>query len=110
MTRGRDGSTLEIVTCLDKVAPEISVSTNEITGKVGEALTIPEFSVWDNCTGGEVLAERTFIQIITPDQIFITYNEEKGYIPEKAGVYTICYYVFDEEYNATVIDVVCRVK
>ena len=110
VTRGRDGSTLEIVTCLDKVAPEISVSTNEITGKVGEALTIPEFSVWDNYTGDEALAERTFIQIITPDQIFITYNEAKGYIPEKAGVYTIRYYVFDEEFNPTMVDIVCRVK
>ena len=109
-TRGRDGDLSENVRCLDKVAPEISVSTKEITGKVGEALTIPEFSVSDNNSDGLAMAENTYIQIITPDGIFITYNAAKGYIPEKAGVYTISYYVFDEEFNATVVDVVCRVE
>ena len=109
-TRGRDGSSSENVTCLDKVAPEINVSTNELTGKVGEALTIPEYSVSDNLSGSEILEERTYIQIITPDQIFISYNVKTGYIPEKAGVYTIRYFVFDEEFNVTMVDVVCRVE
>ena len=109
-TRGRDGDRSENVRCLDKVAPEISVSTKEITGKVGEALSIPECSVSDNKSDGLAMAENTYIQIITPDQIFITYNAAKGYIPEKAGVYTIRYYVFDEEFNATMVDVVCRVQ
>jgi len=109
-TRGENRIASENVMCLDKVAPEISVPTEELTGKVGEVLSIPEFSAFDNLSDNEILAERMFVFIITPGQIQHLYDATTGYIPEKAGVYTIRYYVFDEEFNATMVDVVCRVS
>lgn len=95
-----------VVTCLDRIAPEISVPSNELTGKVGQALTIPECAVTDNFSK----KVSVYIQIITPDSKFVTYDKEKGYIPEKAGVYTIRYYVFDENYNAQIQDLICKVS
>ena len=95
-----------VITCSDKTAPEISVSVEEISGKVGEKLSIPECSVTDNVSQ----KIKSYIQIITPDAIFITYDKVKGYVPEKAGTYTVRYYVFDENYNAQIKDIVCKVS
>ena len=107
-SKENEDSFTTVVSCLDKVAPEISVPQTEITGKVGEALTIPKCSVTDNLSEEKGIS--TYIQIITPEGRYITYDENKGYIPETAGVYTIRYYVFDENYNAQMKDVVCRVS
>lgn len=95
-----------VVSCLDKVPPEISVSTKEISGKVGQKLSIPDCTVKDNYS----TSVRSYIQIITPDGIFVTYNKKNGYIPTKAGVYTVRYFVFDDNYNAQFKDVVCKVS
>ena len=95
-----------VISCLDKEPPQISVSVNEITGKVGTKLNIPDFSVTDNYSTNI----KSYIQIITPDGIFLTYNKTRGYTPEKAGTYTIRYYVFDSNYNAQMKDIVCKVS
>ena len=94
-----------VVSCLDKVPPVITVSVNEISGKVGKKLSIPECTVTDNHS-----RVSSFIQIITPDGIFLTYNKSNGYTPQKAGIYTVRYYVFDTNYNAQFKDIVCKVS
>jgi hypothetical protein len=95
-----------VITCLDKEPPVISLSVNEISGKVGSKLTIPECSVTDNVS----TKIKSYVQIITPDGIFLTYNKSRGYTPDKAGTYTIRYYVLDENWNAQIKDIVCKVS
>ncbi len=99
-----------VVSCLDKIAPEISVEAQEISGKIGEALQVPKYTVTDNYSDVDAGKITTLIQIITPEGIYISYNPEKGYVFDRAGVYTLRYYVFDENFNVQSKNIVCKVS
>ena len=99
-----------VVSCLDKIAPEISVEAQEINGKIGEALQVPKHTVTYNYSDVDAGKITTLIQIITPEGIYISYNPEKGYVFDRAGVYTLRYYVFDENFNVQSKDIVCKVS
>lgn len=95
------------VNCLDKKAPVISVGTDHVSGRVGEKITVPEYTATDNYSTGS--AVKGYIQIITPDGLYLSYNAKTGYTPTKAGVYTIRYLVFDGNYNLQYKDIICIV-
>jgi len=101
-------NTTEVIRCNDKVAPNLSVNKTEITGKVGENLVIPEYNVSDNFSEKDAIVQ--MIRIVTPEELYIAYDPAIGYAPTQRGTYIVRYYVFDENYNATIVDVVCHVN
>ncbi len=104
---GRPNGKPMTVNCLDKQSPEISVSANQISGRVGQKITLPEYTATDNYSTGSAI--KVYIQIITPDGIYLSYSSKNGYTPTKAGVYTVRYYLFDANYNTQFKDVLCIV-
>ena len=97
-----------VVSCFDKVQPEIVVEKTAITGKVSEALVIPSYTVSDNYSNAEQI--KVYVQIIEPTYNIVSVKEGKPYIPKVAGTYTIRYMVVDENFNIAFIEVSCVVS
>ena len=95
------------VNVLDNVKPIITTDKEVIRGKVGQKLEIPVYTVSDNYSEAEEIV--VAIQIIDT-KYEISTLPKSGYIPTKAGVYTISYMAIDKNSNLGFAEVLCVVS
>ena len=107
-TDGENSSTKPYtIRAKDVLAPTIAVSTTELKGNVGKALTIPKAVLLDNMDQNP----RLCIMIVTPRGTIITLGErtEKNAIDSytftEKGKYYIRYCAFDSTYNMDFTDI-----
>ena len=88
----------------DMIAPKIEIDGQiKATARLGEKLEIPEYYVYDNLT--ENLTPYVFL--ITPTFGIKTVSKNgvnQEYTFVKTGVYTLQFFVFDSDYNETVLE------
>lgn len=89
----------------DTEAPSITVSSEELSGKVGKRVKLPDAVVLDNQDENPVLS----IYVVSPDATYIeTVNNQ--FVPQTAGRYLVRYYAYDANNNVTIKEIVCNVK
>lgn len=96
-----NGNTVDyayVITCVDTQCPEVSLSSDKITAKVGDVVQIPEVSATDDLTISEELS--VYKCLILPDDRIVTITSDQIQVT-KTGVYKIYYSVYDATGNVT---------
>ena len=89
-----------VVRSEDIVAPTVALSVSEITGKVGEEIVLPEAIVQD-----DVDEEVSLTIFVVNSRSETKMVEERKFIPEEAGKYTVRYFAMDSSYNCTIAEI-----
>ena len=99
--RTRGYTTLSVV---DNVAPTITVSAKQLTGKVDSPVKLSPASAVDNGESLEVYAV-----VVRPDLVIDNVSGWQ-YTPKMKGTYTICYICIDKSGNLAKVSVILEVK
>ncbi|MBO4594240.1 MAG: hypothetical protein J5697_00890 [Clostridia bacterium] len=94
-----------ILSCVDKIAPVLTVSKKTITCKTGDAVTVPSYRVTDNLDEDVTVV----IQIVDPTG-YISTLTGNSFVPSVKGKYIIRYMAFDKQFNVTLYEVECIVR
>ncbi len=99
-----------VISVADIEKPVITVHNKvAATGKVGQAIGIPKFSVEDNLSSVEEITCGVMIFNPGGNSHMIHLDENDGFVPTRAGKYVLRYFAFDAEGNYTVVDYVIMV-
>ena len=99
-----------VITVADKEKPTITVHNKvATTGKVGQAIGIPKFSVEDNLTKSEKITTGVLFYSSEGNPHVIDLEKNDGFIPRRAGKHVLRYFACDEEGNYTIVDFVIMV-
>jgi hypothetical protein len=94
---GNDGLAAMIIKVVDTEAPKVTLSDDVVTSaKVGKKVKLPTATVSDNLTQNCTVKVYVFNQ---NGYVLELGEEDKGFTPTSAGVYTVVYYVIDEAGN-----------
>ena len=84
----------------DETAPTLTVNGSvDENCKLGDKISLPNATVSDNVTSVEDL--KFFVFVIESSGRYVNVTETLTYQVDKAGKYTVVYYVVDEDYNVT---------
>ena len=99
-----------VISVADIEKPVITVHKKvATTGKVGQAIGVPKFSVEDNLSSAEAITCGVMIFTPSGNSHMIHLEDNDGFIPSRAGKYVLRYFAFDAEGNYTVVDYVIMV-
>lgn len=107
-TDGNENSTgdnYKYITVADTVAPNVTLSEKVESGKVGSNIAVAKVAITDdvsdagNCKTSIYLVANGGLGKVTK----IEKIEGGSFVVDKAGVYVLCYYVYDEANNLTVV-------
>ena len=100
---GKDFELGYAITVEDRTAPEIAFSHEfATTGKVGEAIVIPDFTVSDNVTAAEEIRISKFVLTSDGRLVELT-GSSNAFRPAKAGNYEVRIVVVDAAGNIAMV-------
>lgn len=88
------------VNIVDMDAPSVEINKKQVTARVGDTIKLAAVSVQDDCSAVSECTVSIYIQ--DPNDYFTLSDAKTSYVFEKAGYYTVWYYVTDKAGNSTI--------
>jgi len=87
------------VSVIDEIAPTVTFKSHDVGVYVGKSITLAELDITDDISSASNCEVYKYVQTVDGKRVSVG----DSYTPNKAGVYEVWYYVYDESGNATAV-------